>query len=112
MAIKRGTIGHRVLVELAALNRPAELKELWENLSDEDGLPVPNEVSGALSQLTYVNLVSHDYHAGGLYDVGRWDYKITWQGVEALRQTDAADTLTMPRTRVATPTRKRWWRRG
>lgn len=106
--ITRGTLQHRLLVALAGLGRSARERELWENIEGIAARWTPDQLSEALSDLRYANLVERKYDYGtsefaDMPDDERYRYRITWQGVEALRRLDAE-----PVTQPAAPARDPW----
>lgn len=96
--IRKGSAGHRVLVELAGQNRDMTVKELFEatDLS-------PETVHRTITDLGYGNTpyvkLSYNYGPGGADR-----YWITWEGQELLRRLDAPAPPV-----IVSPMRRHWW---
>lgn len=108
--IKRGTVAHRVLVELAGQNREMTIRQLFDALNGLDPVDyTPEQLHTAITDLAY----GGTSYVKNTYNAIEGSYRLTWEGTELLRRLDnqPTDTAPMPRTRAQEP-KKRWWRRG
>lgn len=104
MAVEKGSLEYRVLVELAGQARPMTARELFDVL---DSRCTPEDLHLALYDLG--DRVKHGYvqKQGWLTDFDKPTYAISWEGEEALRRADTEDTRRMR----AVPAQLSLWQR-